>query len=79
MTINYGFKDISNNVWPNSLVDTYNIACEQVSKRMRYVNYPTDSLSYKELSFYRDVQHQTFIACMELASYLAKQQQQLGK
>jgi len=61
----YGFIYYTGRKWHNSSVDTYNRACGEVIKRE--VNKPiSGSLAHKELEFYKDQKHKTFIQLSEI-------------
>ena len=65
-SLNYGFIDYNGNSWSNASVDTYNKFNEQVVKREKNLPLPVGSLALKELEFYRDQRHKTFIQLCEI-------------
>lgn len=67
MNIPYGFVDYFGHAWGDSSVDTYNRACEEVSKRERmYKNPERGSECFSDLEFYKDQRHKTFVQLVEI-------------
>jgi len=64
----YGFIDFNLNVWPDASVNTYNRFNEQVAKRDKLPANDKSSLAYKELEFYKNQRHKTFVQLMEIAA-----------
>lgn len=63
----YGFVDWNGNKWSNSAVDTYNRFNDEVAKRDKLPYDDRTSLAFKELEFYKDQRHKTFVQLMEVS------------
>lgn len=64
----YGFVDYNSNQWSDVSVDTYNRFNAEVAKRDHLPYDDRNSLSFKELEFYKNQRHKNFIQLMEIAS-----------
>lgn len=54
--INYGFKDIKNNLWCDAWVDSYNLLTEKINKS-----------TYKQSrEFYLDQRHRLYVMHLEI-------------
>jgi hypothetical protein len=64
----YPFTDYMGNEWSKNLIDTYNRFNYRVNEVIRLnKNCVNGSLGHKEIEFYLNQRHKTFIQCCEIA------------